>query len=112
MDNKSIGWNDSLPRRTSLDDDNYDNTTTSRLPATATVSAHGIKESGYQQYAKSPHSTTTAPVQYTVGNGTPIDIAKYYTNAPPVHYNLHLVGNGIPNDIAKVVPSNFYCHGM
>ena len=92
MDNKSIGWNDSLPRRTSLDDDNYDNTPryigSSRLPATATVSAHGIKESGYQQYAKSPHSTTTALVQYTVGNGTSNDIAiDLLGTTAPVFYD-------------------------
>ena len=45
------------------------------------------------------------PVQYTVGNGTSIDIAKY-TNAPPVNYTL--VSNGTSNDIAKAVPQNFY----
>ena len=62
---------------------------------------------------ESPQSTTTAPpVQYTIGNDTPIDIAKLYTNAPPVNYRDHLVGNGTPNDIAKVVPPNFYTIGM
>ena len=79
--------------------------------STKEMNRHGIKESGYQQYAKSPQSTATAPVQYTVGNGTPDDIAKYYTNALPVKFRDHLVGNGTPNDIAKV-PSNFYTIGM
>jgi len=51
---------------------------------------------------ESPRSTAAAPIQsdqYTVGNGTPDDIAKYYTNAPPVHYTLHL--DGTANDIAN-----------
>ena len=75
--------------------------------STKEMNRHGIKESGYQQYAKSPQSTATAPVQYTVGNDTPIDIAKY-TNAPPVNYRDHLVGNGTLNDIAKVATPNLY----
>ena len=61
---------------------------------------------------ESPQSITAPPVQYTIGNDTPIDIAKLYTNAPPVNFRDHLVGNGTPNDIAKVVPPTFYTIGM